>query len=90
MWRRIRPLALSALVTGCGGESRDAAIDAAFERCIERARIELSANNPDAPAEVREVLDAAAHQTCEAAILATCSQDPDGDACRVILDVYGS
>lgn len=101
MNRLIRVAVLVAALCACTGDepaegeesvrqvSGDATVQGAFARCVERSRSEVAVNNPHTSEQILEMLYSAADQTCESAVAGTCEQDREGQACRVILDVYG-
>lgn len=65
-------------------------VRAAYQRCVDETRDGLRADNPDAPAEMVQLLLEGAEQTCGSAVLITCAREREGQACQVILDVYDS
>lgn len=84
------------VVGGCGDEqvsspensAEDPTVRAAYRRCVEETRVGLLEDNPDVPGELVDLLLEGAAQTCTSTVLTTCERDPNGEACRVVLDVY--
>ncbi|MEH6357904.1 MAG: hypothetical protein V7745_02880 [Pseudomonadales bacterium] len=90
---------VSVFLSGCGDSgssksysvnvvSSDNVIQSAYETCLSQTAFELEADNPDTPKDIMKFMYDGAKQTCNSAVVTTCSKGIELDSCKVILNMY--
>jgi len=90
---------VSVLLSGCGDSgssktysvnvvSSDNVIQSAYETCLSQTVAELEADNLGTPKDIMKFMYDGAKQTCNSAVVATCSKGIKSDSCKIILNMY--